>query len=65
MTSENENTVAPLMVAIRAYKERFDEGPPIFGWDEREAIAAIEHALRDGKPLTAGAETQIPPQALL
>lgn len=51
--------------AIAAYIERFDEGPPIFGWDEHEAVAAIEQALRDGKPLTAGAETQIPPQALL
>lgn len=54
-----------LIEAVIAYEKRFGEGPPIFGWDEHEAVAAIERALRDGKPLTAGAETQIPPQALL
>lgn len=54
-----------LMEAIRAYTERFDEGPPVFGWDEVKAIAAIEQALRDDKPLMHGAERDIPPSALL
>jgi hypothetical protein len=54
-----------LVEAIRAYTERFDEGPPVFGWNETEAIAAIGQALRDGKPLTHGAESDIPSSALL
>lgn len=40
-----------LMEAIRAYTERFDEGPSILGWAEQKAISAINEALATGRPV--------------
>lgn len=37
--------------AIRAYYEKFDEGPPIFEMDETEALSLIEKALESGEPI--------------
>jgi len=51
--------------AIAAYFEKFDEGPPIFGMDEVDAVDAIESALELGKPMEEGAEADIPSGAVL
>lgn len=53
------------MEAIRAYIERFDEGPAVIGWEEHEVIAAIEQALAKGEPITEGPETRAPKDTLL
>lgn len=54
-----------LMEAVRAYVDRFDEGPPVLGMDEAEAIAMIEEALHAGKPIEDGPESQLPPGAII
>jgi hypothetical protein len=54
-----------LMEAIRAYTGRFDEGPPVLGWDEQKAISAINEALAKGHPIERGAEAGIPDGAIL
>lgn len=50
---------------IRAYFDRFGEGPPIFGMDEKEAVILMREALREGRPIEQGAEQDIPPGAVL
>ncbi len=37
--------------AIAAYREEFDEGPPIWGLEDDEAIEKIERALKSGEPI--------------
>ena len=54
-----------LMEAIRAYTEKFDAGPPVFGLDEEAAIAAIRQALDTGEPIEQGADENIPDDAAL
>ncbi len=50
---------------IRAYFDRFGEGPPIFGMDETAAIMLMSESLREGRPIEQGAEQDAPPGALL
>lgn len=54
-----------LKSAIAAYIERFDEGPPVFGMEEADAIRAIERAIKSGEPIEDGAEANIPDGAML
>lgn len=54
-----------LKSAIAAYIERFDEGPPVFGMEEADAIRAIERAIKSGEPIEEGAESNIPDGAML
>lgn len=54
-----------LQEPIRAYIERFDEGPPIYGMEPEDAIMAIEEALKTGNPMAQGAEKDIPDGAYL
>ncbi len=54
-----------LAEAVRAYTKRFDEGPPIFGLGEREAMELINRALESGKPARTGAESDLPHGAIL
>lgn len=54
-----------LMEAVRAYIERFNEGLPIFGIEPEDAVRHIQAALDNGKPMKTGAESEIPPGALL
>lgn len=56
---------ARLMEAVRAYLERFNEGPPIFGIEPEDAVRHIQAALDNGEPMKTGAESEIPPDALL
>ena len=51
--------------AIRSYTDKFDEGPPIYGMEPEDAIAAIEEALERGEPMDRGAEDDIPEDAYL
>jgi len=53
------------MEAVRAYIERFNEGLPIFGIEPEDAVRHIQAALDNGKPMKTGAESEIPPGALL
>jgi len=54
-----------LMEAIQAYSEKFDEGPPVFGMEEADAIARIEKAIETNTKIEEGAEVDIPDGALL
>lgn len=54
-----------LETAITTYVEAFDEGPPIFGLPEDEALALIEEALRTGEKVTEGVEADMPKDAYL
>lgn len=54
-----------LMEAVRAYIARFNEGPPIFGMEPEDAVRQIRAALANGEPVKTGAESEIPPGALL
>ncbi len=51
--------------AIKAYFEKFDRGPPIWGLDEDAAIRLIEESLKAGKQLEPPADPGMPPDALL
>ena len=53
------------MEAIKLYREAFNEGAPIYGMDEEEAIARIIEAVETGNKITVGAEENIPKDALL
>jgi hypothetical protein len=53
------------MEAVRAYIERFNEGPPIFGIEPEDAVRQIQAALDKGEPMKTGAESETPPGALL
>ena len=54
-----------LAEAIRAYIDRFEEGPPVYGMETEEAVALIRQALERGTPMHRGAETDIPGDAVL
>ena len=54
-----------LKEAIQAYYDKFDEGPPIFGMPEEEAIAMIQEAIEKNQPIDEGAEIDIPEDARL
>lgn len=54
-----------LQEAIGAYIDRFEEGPPIFGMSEDDAIDLIQQALDEGTPMKDGAELDIPGDARL
>ena len=51
--------------AIGRYIDQFDEGPPIFGMDEDEALSLINQAIEDAEPIEEGAEEDLPPEAYL
>lgn len=53
------------MEAIEAYTEKFNEGPPVFGMDEAEAIKLIEKAIDTNTKIEEGAETQAPEGAII
>lgn len=53
------------MEAIKLYRETFNEGTPIYGMEEDEAIARIKEAVETGKKIIEGAEANIPRDALL
>ena len=48
------------MEAIKLYRETFNEGPPIYGMEEEEAITRIKHAVETGKKIADGAEANAP-----
>ena len=54
-----------LKEVVIAYKERFDEVPPIFGFTEEKAIVMIEAALCAEKRIEQGADEDIPDGAYL
>jgi hypothetical protein len=58
---------ARLMELIGKYREKFDEGPPIWEVPEDEAIRLIEEALETGKEIRDEDVTppDLPPDALL
>ncbi|MBI1195678.1 MAG: hypothetical protein GC138_07520 [Gammaproteobacteria bacterium] len=49
-----------LSQAIKAYIERFGEGPPIFGMGNEEAMTGIIKAIASGKPMVTSAEVALP-----
>lgn len=49
-----------LTEAINRYLEAFDEGPPIYGMDEAEAMELIENAIESGEKIIQEIETDIP-----
>lgn len=49
-----------LLHAIKAYIERFGEGPPIFGMGNEEAMTGIIKAIATGKPMATTAEVSLP-----
>lgn len=54
-----------LQEAVGRYIDTFDEGPPIFGMEEDEALSLINQAIEDGDPIEEGAEEDLPPGAYL
>ena len=42
-----------LQEAIEAYIEQFDEGPPIFGLSDEEAVRRIQQSLESGEKMLA------------
>ncbi|MDH5571665.1 MAG: hypothetical protein OEY89_07865 [Gammaproteobacteria bacterium] len=50
---------------IALYIQAFDEGPPIFGMAEEDAIAAMVKAIETGEEIKHGAEMNIPKDAHL
>lgn len=54
-----------LIEAISRYRSRFDEGPPVIGMEEDEAIEMILDALEKGKPITEGPEITLPKGAII
>lgn len=53
------------METIKLYRVTFNEGAPVYGMEEDEAIAQIKQAVETGKKITVGAEANIPRDALL
>ena len=53
-----------LIEAISLYREKFDEGPGIWGMDEDEAIAAMVEAVETGKPMEGLSDENLPDGAL-
>ena len=53
------------MEAIKLYRETFNEGAPIYGMEEEEAIARIKQAVETGNKIIEGAEANVPKGALL
>ncbi len=51
--------------AIKLYFDTFNEGAPIIGMEEDEAIARIKKAVEIGEAIKQGAEVEIPKGALL
>lgn len=49
-----------LQDALKAYREKFGEGPPIWQMPEAEAIAMIEKAIADNKPVHNLPEQDVP-----
>ena len=54
-----------LMKAIEAYVEKFEEGPPVFGMEEDDAIAQIKKAIETNKKIEDGAEVDAPEDVLI
>jgi len=54
-----------LKEAIKAYRQKFGEGPPIFGLPEDDAIRMIEDAIENGNPIEAGAEKDVDDDAII
>ena len=48
------------METINLYIETFNEGPPVYGMEEEEAIARIKEAVETGKKIVDGAEANAP-----
>ena len=42
------------MEAIQLYRETFNEGAPVYGMEEGEAIARIKQAVETGKKILVG-----------
>ena len=53
------------MEAIKLYIDTFNEGPPIYGVEEEEAIASINEAIETGIKIEHGAEDDVPPEVVI
>lgn len=54
-----------LQQLVDEYAERFGEPFPVWGYEDDEIERLIKQALEKGEPVTAGAEQDIPKDALL
>jgi hypothetical protein len=54
-----------IMELIYEYRGKFDEGPPIYGMEENEAIKKMQYAIDNNKKIEEGAEADIPPGAMI
>lgn len=53
-----------LQEAIIAYRKKFDEGPPIWGMSDNEAIEIIINAIESGVAIEEGVEKNAPDDAV-
>lgn len=54
-----------LKQAIQAYIEKFNEGPPIMGMEETEAIKKILDSIDNNAKIEQGAENNLPNNVLI
>lgn len=50
---------------IWAYIEKFNEGPPLIGLSEEEALAQMQAAIKTGKPMPGVDMSEFPDGALI
>jgi len=51
--------------AIKAYFEKFNEGPPVIGMEEAEAIKKIQDAIENNQIIEEGAEADLPDDVII
>jgi len=50
---------------IREYREKFNEGPPVWGLDNKQAIKQMKEAIKTGKEMKGFDMSKLPPDSLL
>jgi len=68
LINKTDKVVMPqneLMTLIKQYFDKFNEGPPIFGMEEDEALEKMRNAISTGKEITDTPDKHIPDGAIL